>query len=99
VHPPKKKEVKEREVYMGETHLNRFRRFPPPASVSLEASPVSRHTSSSPSAFFQCVSRGRFFVMMSASMSDVGRYVVLIAFLSQASRIKWNRTLMCLVRS
>jgi len=37
--------------------------------------------------------------MMSASMSDVGRYVVLMAFLSQASRTKWKRTRMCVVRS
>jgi len=37
--------------------------------------------------------------MMSASMSDVGRYVVFMAFRSQASRKKWKRTLMCLVRS
>jgi len=37
--------------------------------------------------------------MMPASMSEVDRYVVLMAFLSQASRMKWNRTLMCLVRS
>jgi len=37
--------------------------------------------------------------MMTASMSDVGRYVVLMAFRSQASRTKWKRTLMCFVRS
>jgi len=37
--------------------------------------------------------------MMSVSMSDVGRYVVLMAFRSQASRTKWKRALMCLVHS
>jgi len=37
--------------------------------------------------------------MMSASMSDVGRYMGLMAFRSQASRTKWKQTLICLVRS
>jgi len=37
--------------------------------------------------------------MMSASVSDVGRYVVLMAFRLQISQTKWKRTLMCLVRS
>jgi len=37
--------------------------------------------------------------MMSESMSDVGRYMDLMAFRSQASRTKWKRPLMCLVRS
>jgi len=37
--------------------------------------------------------------MMSASLSDVGRYEVLMAFRSQASQTKWKRTLMCLVHS
>jgi len=37
--------------------------------------------------------------MMSVSMSEVGRYVVLKAFRSQASRKKWKRTLICLVHS
>jgi len=37
--------------------------------------------------------------MMSASMLEVGRYVVLMAFHSQTSRRKWKRTLICLVRS
>jgi len=37
--------------------------------------------------------------MMSARMLDVGRYVVLMAFRSQASRTMRKRTLMCLVRS
>jgi len=37
--------------------------------------------------------------MTSESMSDVGRYMDLMAFRSQASRTKWERALMCLVRS
>ena len=37
--------------------------------------------------------------MMSESMSDVGKYMDLMAFRSQASQMKWKRTLMCLVRS
>jgi len=37
--------------------------------------------------------------MMSESMSDVGRYMDLMAFRSQASRTKWKRALMCLVRT
>jgi len=36
--------------------------------------------------------------MMSASMSEVDRYVVLMTFLSQVSRMKWNQMLICLVR-
>jgi len=36
--------------------------------------------------------------MMLVSMSDVGRYVVLMAFRFKASRTNRKRTLMCLVR-
>jgi len=94
VHPLKKEQQDERERKKGKLFqplntwsVNHFPRVPAYKPKPVSVLPVSI------SSEFLC----HDVVMMSASMSDVGRYVVLMAFRSQASRTKWKRTLMCLV--